>query len=162
MTNEIFGPPIAPPLYIDTANTEVGINTSPAFLLDIKSKASNTSPLVVRAADDTIIANFFESTGGAGRLRLYDSNGDVQSQLSTDSHSYLVNASGITIGTFNAPGSGSILTIDSTTKGIRLSNLTTTQKNNISAPLAGVVVFDTTLGKICVYNGSAWETVTSI
>ena len=28
-------------------------------------------------------------------------------------------------------------------------------------PAAGLLVFDTTLGKICVYTGAAWQTVTS-
>lgn len=40
-------------------------------------------------------------------------------------------------------------------------NVTTAQKNALSA-VAGQLVFDTTLGKLCVYNGSAWETVTSV
>jgi hypothetical protein len=40
-------------------------------------------------------------------------------------------------------------------------NVTTTQKNALT-PSAGWVVFDTTLGKLCVYNGSAWQTVTSV
>lgn len=40
-------------------------------------------------------------------------------------------------------------------------NLTTSEKNAL-APSAGWVVFDTTLGKLCVYNGSAWQTVTSV
>jgi len=39
-------------------------------------------------------------------------------------------------------------------------NVTTTQKNALT-PSAGWVVFDTTLGKLCVYTGSAWQTVTS-
>ena len=40
-------------------------------------------------------------------------------------------------------------------------NVTTTQKNALT-PSAGWVVFDTTLGKLCVYSGSAWQTVTSV
>ena len=40
-------------------------------------------------------------------------------------------------------------------------NVTTTEKN-LLVPSAGWVVFDTTLGKLCVYNGSAWQTVTSV
>jgi hypothetical protein len=40
-------------------------------------------------------------------------------------------------------------------------NVTTTEKNAL-APSAGWVVFDTTLGKLCVYDGSAWQTVTSV
>lgn len=40
-------------------------------------------------------------------------------------------------------------------------NVTTTEKNAL-APSAGWVVFDTDLGKLCVYDGSGWETVTSV
>lgn len=40
--------------------------------------------------------------------------------------------------------------------------LTTTQKNAISTPTGGMMVFDTTLNKLCVYGASSWETVTSI
>jgi len=28
--------------------------------------------------------------------------------------------------------------------------------------VAGLVVFDTTLGKLCVNTGSAWQTITSV
>lgn len=40
-------------------------------------------------------------------------------------------------------------------------NYTTTEKNALTAD-TGAIVFDTTLGKLCVYNGAAWETVTSV
>lgn len=40
---------------------------------------------------------------------------------------------------------------------------TTTQKNALALGTAGkgTVIFDSTLGKLCVWTGSAWETVTS-
>ena len=54
-----------------------------------------------------------------------------------------------------------ILDAQSTTKGVRMPNMTTTQKNAIASPAAGLMVFDTTLAKLCVYTGSAWQTITS-
>jgi hypothetical protein len=51
--------------------------------------------------------------------------------------------------------------ITSTTKGFLPPRMTTTQKNAISSPAAGLVVYDTTLNKLCVYT-TAWETITSI
>ena len=53
-------------------------------------------------------------------------------------------------------------TFDGTTfNGIMATrNVTTTEKNALT-PAGGWVVFDTTLGKLCVYSGSAWQTVTS-
>lgn len=50
----------------------------------------------------------------------------------------------------------------STPTGIQFTNLTTVQKNAISSPATGLVIFDTTLGKLCVYTGAAWQTVTSV
>ena len=49
----------------------------------------------------------------------------------------------------------------STTQGLRFPNMTTTQKNAIASPAAGLTIFDTTLSKLCVYSGAAWQTVTS-
>jgi hypothetical protein len=63
-------------------------------------------------------------------------------------------------GTFSDVAS-SRLTINSTTQGFLPPRMTTTQKNAISSPAAGLVVYDTTLNKLCVYT-TAWETITSI
>jgi hypothetical protein len=56
----------------------------------------------------------------------------------------------------------SVLTVNSTTKGVLFPRMTTTQKTNISSPAEGLVVYDTTLGKLCVRTASAWETITSV
>jgi hypothetical protein len=73
-----------------------------------------------------------------------------------------IDASGnLGIGT-SSPSASAILDAQSTTKGVRMPNMTTTQKNAIASPAAGLMVFDTTLAKLCVYSGSAWQTITSI
>lgn len=61
-----------------------------------------------------------------------------------------------------SPSASAILDVTSTTKGFLPPRLTTTQKNAIGTPAAGLMVFDTTLSKLCVYSGTAWETITSI
>jgi hypothetical protein len=40
-------------------------------------------------------------------------------------------------------------------------NLTTAEKT-ASTAVAGQVVFDTDLAKLCVYTGATWETITSV
>ena len=60
------------------------------------------------------------------------------------------------------PNASAILDVQSTTKGVRMPNMTTTQKNAIASPAAGLMVFDTTLSKLCVYSGAAWQTITSV
>jgi len=66
----------------------------------------------------------------------------------------------VAIGTVTT-SSASLLEVSSTTQGVRFPNMTTTQKNAI-ANTAGLVVFDTTLGKLCVNSGAGWETITSV
>jgi hypothetical protein len=68
---------------------------------------------------------------------------------------------GTTIGAQAVPTTSSILDVRSTTKGFLPPRMTTTQKNAIGTPAEGLIVMDITLHKLCMYNGSAWETVTS-
>jgi len=53
------------------------------------------------------------------------------------------------------------LQVDSTDRGFLPPRMTTVQKNAISSPANGLVVFDTTLNKLCVFT-TVWETVTSV
>ena len=62
-------------------------------------------------------------------------------------------------GTTNA---SAILQADSTTKGFLPPRMTTTEKNAITSPAAGLIVYDTTLNKLCVRTAAAWETITSL
>lgn len=55
-----------------------------------------------------------------------------------------------------------IIQADSTSRGFLPPRMTTAQKNAIASPAAGLVVYDTTLGKLCVRTASAWETITSV
>jgi len=65
------------------------------------------------------------------------------------------------IGT-GTPASCAIVDVTSTTLGFKFPVMTTTQKNAIVSPVAGLVIFDSTLAKLCVYSGSAWQTITSV
>jgi hypothetical protein len=49
------------------------------------------------------------------------------------------------------------LQADSTTRGFLPPRMTTTQKNAIATPAAGLVVYDNTTNKLCCYNGSTWN-----
>jgi hypothetical protein len=67
----------------------------------------------------------------------------------------------LSMGTIGTPAASSIADFASTTKGVLFPRMTTTQKNAIATPAAGLVVYDTTLNKLCVYT-TAWETITSL
>ena len=73
----------------------------------------------------------------------------------------ITSSGNIGMGTLS-PSSSAALEVSSTTQGVRFPVMTTTQKNAIGTPVAGLVIFDTTLAKLCVYSGSAWQTITSV
>jgi hypothetical protein len=96
-------------------------------------------------------------------------NYGIQTQVTSGTNKYNIYASGsaqnyfagtVGIGTVS-PNASAILDAQSTTKGVRMPNMTTTQKNAIASPAAGLMVYDTTLAKLCVYT-TAWQTITSV
>ena len=87
-------------------------------------------------------------------LQCYHTNtGSIVAGFATDGGGFF--------GTTNTLASA-ILQADSTTKGFLPPRMTTAQKNAIATPATGLVVYDTTLNKLALYTGAAWETVTSI
>jgi len=52
-----------------------------------------------------------------------------------------------------------ILAVTSTTRGFLPPRMTTIQKNAIATPATGLMVYDTTLNLISVYNGTTWITL---
>lgn len=71
------------------------------------------------------------------------------------------NSQNVCIGT-TTDATSAILNVVSTTKGVLFPRMTTTQKNAISTPVEGMIVYDLTLHKLSVYTGSVWETITSL
>jgi hypothetical protein len=62
---------------------------------------------------------------------------------------------GLSVGA--ALNASAILQASSTTKGFLPPVMTTTQKNAIASPAAGLVVYDSTTNKLQCYNGSTWN-----
>ncbi|HEY9664976.1 MAG TPA: hypothetical protein V6C65_41580, partial [Allocoleopsis sp.] len=72
-----------------------------------------------------------------------------------------ITATGTLLINATTANTSALLQIDSTAKGLLPPRMTTTQKNAISTPAEGLIVYDTTLHKLCLYTGSVWETITS-
>jgi hypothetical protein len=97
-----------------------------------------TSTQLILTAERPTSAIVFNSGGVVERMRLV-SNGNLLVGTATDVAS-------------------SKLTIESTTQGFLPPRMTTTQKNAIASPAAGLVVYDNTINDLQVYNGTSWVT----
>ena len=133
------------------------------------STSATTSLLVQNSAGSTSIQAFDDRTvnlGGNSVLRLrnndsiqmFATNG-YEVHIGNGSTNYLsVTSAGTHIKTGSgAPVASAILDVDSTTKGFLPPRMTTTQKNAIATPAAGLVVYDSTTNKLQCYNGSTWN-----
>jgi hypothetical protein len=76
---------------------------------------------------------------------------------SADSNNLMIinGAGNIGIGT-TSPLPSAVLDINSTTQGFLPPRMTGTEMNSISLPATGLVVFNTSVGEICFFNGSTW------
>jgi len=64
----------------------------------------------------------------------------------------------LSLGT-SAPSASAAFQVDSTTRGLAMPRMTSTQRNAITSPLTGLVVYNLTTSKISQYNGTAWEDI---
>jgi len=117
-----------------------------------------------------------QSTYADGELLIGNTTGNTLSKatLSAGTGITITNGNGSITITATGAASGAIITggtsinasaqlqVDSTTKGVLFPRMTTVQKNAIVSPAAGLVVYDTTLNKLCVRTASAWEVITSL
>jgi len=90
---------------------------------------------------------------------LSDGDLDAHATLQADVHGYDAHGD---LGIGGLPSDRAILELTSTTKALIVPRMTTVAKNAVIPPSAGMVVFDTDLQKLCVYSGTAWETITSV
>lgn len=173
---------------ITGATTSYGILSSGVIQSDVTSNAyyfRTTANTVASAFTLTAISHYYatQATIGAGSTVTNQYGFITQSSITgatnnfgfysniasgTNRYNFYANgtatnyfAGSVGVGTA-APDASALLDVQSTTKGVRMPNMTTTQKNAIASPAAGLMVFDTTLAKLCVYTGAAWQTITSI
>ena len=146
-----------------TGANNIGIGSS--ALQAITTTSNNTAvgysagSLITTGAKNTLLGCY---NGNQGGLDIRTTSNNIVLSDGDGNPRIIANSVGdVGIGTV-APNASAILDVQSTTKGVRMPNMTTAQKNAIVTPAAGLMVFDTTLSKLCVYTGAAWETITSI
>ena len=147
----------------------VGIGTTtPVGRLSVIGGSDNATQVVISGSTGTTARGLRIATGTTGfqanDIAILDAQHPTNAALVFQTGSterMRLDASG-NLGIGTTANASAILDAQSTTKGVRMPNMTTTQKNAIASPAAGLMVFDTTLSKLCVYSGIAWETITSI
>lgn len=150
---------------VNNANGKVGIGTTnPEGKLHIADSVDNTTGLKFTTTsggnNDEVNMHFQGSNPFSPFYISRKQTGGAEIQLQQDGDIILNGSNGdnVGIGTTN-PVFNSILEISSTTKGVLLPRLTTTQVNAIASPGNGLTVYNTTLNTLCFYNGSSWQKV---
>jgi len=141
--------------------TNVDINSGTIDAVSIGTTSAGTGNFSTLSIAGTAI------TASAAELNYNDisSLGSVESNKTvTANASGNVNFNGgdivdVNIGT-SSPGTGSFTVLDADERLI-LPSYSTTGRDAISSPEAGLLIFNSTTGKLNFYTGSAWEAVSS-
>lgn len=130
-----------------------------AYITSYNRTSSSWLPITIRGS----LIDFVSSGTSTTRIA---TTGNFLINTTTDA-GYKLDVNGTTriqnklsVGTPSA--ASAVMEITSTTQGFLPPRMTTAQKNAIASPAAGLVVYDTTLNKLCVRTASAWETITSL
>lgn len=152
-------------MVIDTAQ-RVGIGTtSPAYALDVQPAGTNSLFAFKRSSYSGGALTLTQSAANTWELlNNSSSNGSITiDNTSAGNLDIFLSPSGGTVGIgTSTPNANAILDVSTTTKAFMPPRMTTTQKNAIASPTSGMVVYDSTLNKLCVYGAASWETITSI
>lgn len=131
----------------------VGTNGTPStsnkFVTDSDPRISSTVTGPGSSTDNAIVR--FDGTGGT----------TLQNSVVTVSDTGAVTgATSMYVGGSSLHASA-ILQADSTTKGFLPPRVTTTERDAISSPATGLIVYNTTTGTAQYWNGSAWGNIAS-
>jgi hypothetical protein len=124
--------------------------------LQIKDDLSATFSGTLNIRRDA--TNFTMRLGNLGQDNCFiDASTNNQFYLvdATFSNNFTLNNVGTSFG--GSPTASAKVSVNSTTQGFLPPRMTTTQKNAIASPAAGLVVYDSTTNKLQCYNGSTWN-----
>jgi hypothetical protein len=132
--------------YIVSNNNNIFIQGAPYIFTQNSLLYVENKVLVTNDVNDHYL---FQTSNGAVNTFIVFNNSDHSA-----ADMYLSGSSFIGAGSGNTSAK---LEVTSTTKGFLPPRMTTTQKNAISSPAEGLTVYDNTLHKLYVYDGSTWQ-----
>jgi hypothetical protein len=156
------------PLMWVNGSMNLGSSPSTAAKLSVKGSGatSATTALLVQNSAGTdllkVSDNGVITTSGtlnAGTFYVPASGSALGSVYARINNTYLrAGSQGINISASNTtPDASAQLQVDSTTQGFLPPRMTTTQRDAISTPAAGLMVYNTTTNKAQCYNGTTWN-----
>lgn len=150
-----------------TRNILIGTTTDAGYKLDVNGTTRTSGTALFQNSSFGSAIQINNQSGSVFSLAIYSNaaaDTNFQTQGNFNGNNFRITAAGFAMGRGGLPtlDASALLNVNSTTQGFLPPRMTTTQKNAIASPAAGLVVYDTTLGKLCVRTASAWETITSI
>jgi hypothetical protein len=143
-------------IYNATAGNITILNDSSTGNINFAAGGSSTSTFILNSSN-----NLGLNTSTIGSRLQVNGNAAIGYSASTAAPTNGLAVSGQVGVGINSPVTTAALQVSSTTQGFLPPVMTTTQKNAITSPATGLVVFDSTLGKLCVFSGT-WQTITSV
>jgi hypothetical protein len=140
----------------------IGINTTTdaGFRLDVNGTARVSGQLSLPAGNVLNLNSGSSNNGlisqGSSFLQVYN-RGQINMTLFNGGNEATQGVQigyNLTLGVTPADLASALLNLVSTTKGFLPPRMTTTQKNAIATPAAGLVVYDTDLNQLCTYDGT--------
>ena len=116
--------------FYSSANVNAGIITANAHTFSLRSMSSGTARLVLWNYQGRYYMNCMDDGTNA---TIAINNGTTKAAVS------------------------SVLDVNSTTAGVLIPRMTTTQRTTIATPAEGLMVYDLTLHKLYVYDGTIWN-----
>lgn len=147
-------------LPIATGVSGLGTGVATALAVNVGSAGA---PVVFNGALGTPTSGTVTNLTGTASINV---NGTVGATTPTTGAFTTVAASGAStltgvVGIGGAPNANAMLDVQSTTKAFMPPRMTTTERNAIPSPTAGMVIYNSTTNKLNVYT-TTWEAVTSI
>lgn len=140
-----------------TATGSIGINTTaPTERFDVNGNGRIRGTLIFGDTDKSI-------SGGAGAVM--NINSGVNSMIFRGTSTAFMRGTqssgvGIEIAASNPTiDNSAILTLTSTSKGFLPPRMTTAERDAIVSPATGLVIYNTTVNSLQLYNGSNWSTL---